>query len=339
MPSKICNSELNYRNKSVLTLRDIRIKKDDFWCDVLYANQNNPISILFNWLLGSFASRHNQSSIKKDTNIDISSIALYQEIHKEITIIFIKMSFQATNYIKNLLPRDDLNAFFRATGTSVMLFSKSTSKKADSYDEDRIMAYAEPILKLARALYDGEIYFNAYKDLKVNYYSLNPKDLQESLLIARAASNNSTLELEDIDIEHNTLHEDISPTYSAFKGHKGLILTFCILRGINGYEPSMGKTLIFPNITKGQTLEMIPQDDSDDYFDMAIFLSDVVEHGSSIWNRNHPKVLEQFNKVRKCQISDEPWQPARMSITMPIHFETNNPKKLWLDIQAKLRMQ
>jgi len=45
-------------------------------------------------------------------------------------------------------------------------------------------------------------------------------------------------------------------------------------------------------------LEMIPQDDGDDYFDLCIFLSDVVEHGSSIWNRNHPKVQEQFNKVR-----------------------------------------
>jgi len=99
----------------------------------------------------------------------------------------------------------------------------------------------------------------------------------------------------------------------------------------------MGKTLIFPDITKGQKLEMMPQDDNDDYFDMCIFLSDVVKHGSSIWNRNHPKVLEQFNKVRNRNINNEPEQPARMSITMPIYFETNNPKQLWYDIQTKLK--
>ena len=159
--------------------------------------------------------------------------------------------------------------------------------------------------------------------------------------------NNSSLELEDIDIEQNTLHEDMTPLYSAINGNQCLILTFCILRGVNSYEPSMGKTLIFPNITKtkGQTLEMIPQDDGDDYFDMCIFLSDVVEHGSSIWNKNHPKVLEQFNKVRTGHktghktgnINDEPWQPARMSITMPLYFETSNPKQLWFDIQSKLK--
>jgi len=97
------------------------------------------------------------------------------------------------------------------------------------------MAYAEPILKLARTLYDGNIYFSATYGLKVNYYSLNPKDLYDSLQIARIASNNSSLELEDVDIEKHTLHEDIGPLYSAINGKNALILTFCILRGINGY--------------------------------------------------------------------------------------------------------
>ena len=336
MPTKICNSNFNYRNKSVIKLYDVKFKKDESWCNLEYKYQSTPLRKLFDWLMRTNSHSNNQSSIDVKT-VDVSSIAMYQEIHKGITIIFIKMSYNANNYIKNLLVRNDLRGFFRATGNQIMLYSKSTSKQIKDYDEERIMAYAEPILKLARALYDGEIYFNAYKDLKVNYYSLNPKDLYDSLCLVRTISNNPSLELEDIDIEKNTLHEDISPQYAAINGHNGLILTFCILRGINGYEPSMGKTLIFPDITRGQKLEMIPQDDGDDYFDMCIFLADVVEHGSSIWNRNHPKVLEQFNKVRTGCINDEPWQPARMSITMPIYFETKNPKQLWCDIQSKLK--
>ena len=358
MASRICNLELNYGNgngnvnNSILTLRDVRLKKDYSWCNLEYIYKSTRLRKLFNWLMRT--DRYSQTYLAA---VNISSIAIYQEIHHEITIIFIKMSFNkmpfnkmpynASNYIKNLLVRNDLNGFFRAARSRIMLYSKTTSKRVKDYREDRIMAYAEPLLKLARTLYDGEIYFNTYKDLKVNYYSLNPKDLNDSLKIARDVSNNSSLELEDIDIEKHTLHEDISPLYSAINGKQGLILTFCILRGINGYEPSMGKTLIFPNIskTKGQTLEMIPQDDGDDYFDICIFLSDVVEHGSSIWNRNHPKVLEQFNKVKtgnktdniNGNINDEPWQPARMSITMPLYFETPNPKQLWLDIQSKLK--
>ena len=106
----------------------------------------------------------------------------------------------ASNYIKNLLVRNDLNRYFRASVNHIMLYSKSTSKGESNYNQARIMAYAEPLLKLARALYDGEIYFNAYKDLKVNYYSLNPKDLNDSLQIARNVANNASLELEDIDI-------------------------------------------------------------------------------------------------------------------------------------------
>ncbi len=332
MQSRICNSELNYRNKRVLELNDIRIKKTDSICDVEYAYKINGLHSLFDWLMRK--SKYNQSASK---TVDISSIDIYQEIHKDITIIFCKMSINASNYIKNLIGRKDLVSYFRAKGNSLMLFSKSTSKKNNDYKEDRIMAYAEPLLKLARTLYDGNIYFNAANGLKVNYYSLNPKELNESLQIARDASNNLDLELEDIDIEKNTIHEDISPTYSAYNGQKVLVLTFCILRGINGYEPSMGKTLIFPDITEGHTLEMMPQDDNDDYFDICIFLADVVKHGSSIWNKNHPKVLEQFNKVRNRHINNEPWQPARMSITMPIHFNTNNPKQLWYDIQSKLK--
>lgn len=355
MESRMCNLELNYGNRNgngnvnrnMLTLYDVRIKKDDLWCNLEYIYKSTPLK-LYNWLMRSI--RDIQSC---HTSVNVSSIAIYQEIHHETTIIFIKMAFNkipfnkipynASNYIKNLLDRNDLNGFFRAERNRIMLYSKTTSKRVVDYSEDRIMAYAEPLLKLARVLYNGGIYFNAYKDLKVNYYSLNPKDLNDSLQIARDVSNDASLELEDIDIEKNTLHEDMSPLYSAINGKQGLILTFCILRGINGYEPSMGKTLIFPNITKtkGQTLEMIPQDDGDDYFDICIFLSDVVEHGSSIWNRNHPKVLEQFNKVKTgnkiSNINDEPWQPARMSITMPLYFETRNPKQLWSDIQSKLK--
>lgn len=367
MASRMYNLELNYgngnanANGNTLILYDVRIKKDKSWCNLEYIYKHTPLQRLYNWLMCSARDSHSCQS-----TVNISSISMYQEIHHKITIIFIKMSFikmlypvnnyryyninrhrqsknNASNYIKNLLVRNDLNRYFRASVNHIMLYSKSTSKGESNYSQARIMAYAEPLLKLARALYDGEIYFNAYKDLKVNYYSLNPKDLYDSLQIARDVANNASLELEDIDIEKTTLHEDISPLYSAINGKQGLILTFCILRGINGYEPSMGKTLIFPNITKGQTLEMIPQDDGDDYFDICIFLSDVVEHGSSIWNRNHPKVLEQFKKVKigngngNGNINDEPWQPARMSITMLLYFETPNPKELWFDIQSKLK--
>lgn len=347
MPSRICNNELNYRNKSVLVLNDIRIKKDVHWCNLEYAHKMNCFQELYNWISrGLYRNRYSHNYIDSETRtqtkVEVASIALYQEIHRGITIVFIKVSYNAKNYIKNLLARNDLVSFFRATSKSKMLYSKTTSKREAMFDVDRISAYAEPILKLARALYDGDIYFHAYKGLKVNYYSLNPKDLYDSLQTARYATSDPSLELEDIDIEENTLHEDISPQYSAINGHNGLILTFCILRGIHGYVPDMGKTFIIPNITKGQKLEMIPQDDGDDYFDMCIFLADVVEHGSSSWNRKHPKVAEQFQKVKDGIqtgiINDEPWQPARMSITIPIYFETNNPKQLWYDIQSKLHL-
>lgn len=322
-------------NKNVITLCNVKLNKKSR-CNLEYIYQRKPLRKLFNWILCRLTSRYNQSCTDLKI-VNIFSRNFYQEMHNTITIILIKISYNANNYIKNLLKRNDLLAFFRATGNKIMLYSKSTSKQIKDYNKERIIAYAEPILKLARALYDGQIYFDAYKSLKVNYYSLNPKDLYDSLSLLRNVFNNASLELEDIDIEKNTLHEDFSPRYAAFNGNNALILTFCILRGINGYEPSMGKTLIFPNITQGQKLEIIPQDDNDDYFIMCIFLADVVEHGSSIWNTNHPKVLEQFMKVRNGNITDEPWQPARMSITMPIYFETTTPKQLWCDIQTKLQ--
>jgi len=119
--SRICNSELNYRNNNILALPDIRIKKSGGFCDLEYAHNMKGLRVLFRWLMRT--AKNNESSLK---TVDISSIAMYQEIHRGITIIFSKISINASNYIKNLLGRNDLIAFFRATGNRIMLYSKST---------------------------------------------------------------------------------------------------------------------------------------------------------------------------------------------------------------------
>lgn len=137
-------------------------------------------------------------------------IKIYSSIHD-----------QYKDYIKKLLIRNDLIAFFRAHSSSKMLCSRSTTKK---YCEERIIAYAKPLLKLARSLFSGEIYFNKDFGLKVNYFSLNPND------ISRTIQN-----LVNFDNINETIHLDLSPKNEAFDGNSFLILTFCIIRGINGY--------------------------------------------------------------------------------------------------------
>jgi len=226
------------------------------------------------------------------------------------------------NYIKNLVKRNDLTSFFRAHSKSHMLCSKTTKK---TYCEERIIAYAKPLLQLARSLFSGHIYFNKNKGLKVNFYSLNPFDISRTIL--------NSINFDNIN---ETLHLDIEPKNQAFDGNSFLVLTFCIIRGINGYDKTMGKQLYFPKIDGKEDFCVVPQDDSNSDLEITIFVSDVVEHGSTTWNQTNQIVSEQFNNVILGNNVDCPSLPGRMSITMPIFFKTSEPQKLWADIKKKL---
>jgi len=227
-----------------------------------------------------------------------------------------------TNYVKNLLIRNDLTCFFRAHSKSQMLCSRTTPKK---FCKERIIAYAKPLLTLARSLYSGDIYFNKDRGVKVNLYSLNPYDLYRTIQ-----------DVVNFDNMNETIHLDFDPKNIAFSGNSFLILTFCIIRGINGYDKIMGKQLFFPKINEYTDYVIAPQDDSENDLNITIFLSDIVEHGSTSWHQTNEIVLRQFNKVKSGNFINEESSPGRMSITMPIFFKTSEPKKLWANIKKKL---
>ena len=103
MASRICISELNYGYGNVngygntLTLYDVRIKKDDFWCNLEYIYKRTPLHKLYGWIMHCITNKYTQSYQNK---VDVSAVSIYQEIHHEITIIFIKMSFNKMPFIK-----------------------------------------------------------------------------------------------------------------------------------------------------------------------------------------------------------------------------------------------
>lgn len=253
----------------------------------------------------------------KSLRVDINIVANYD------TCMVIKLceGDKYVNYIKNLMERGDLTGFYRSHSKSKMLCSRSTPK---IYNEERIIAYAKPIIELARSLYSGTIYFSKKYGLKVNYYSLNPYDISRTIL-----------DIANIDSVDETIHLDISPRYEAFHGNDILILTFCIIRGINDYDETMGKHLYFPKIDGINDFCVIPQDDRCPDLEITIFLSDVVYHGSTTWNLNNPTVKTQMNDLKQGIIHNNPNLPGRMSITMPIYFITSNPLQLWENIKQK----
>lgn len=272
-------------------------------------------------------------------NIYDTKLLHTKHIDHHIGIQFKIKSDKAKNYAYNLFSRNDCNAFYRAKNNAHMLFSKSTSKKV--LDFDIVRAYGGYLLDLASSLVEGPTYICTKGGLKVNLYTLNPKDLCDSINLLNNKYNTSvnTYDIFGIDNEEETLHIDVEPKFAGINTNK-LILTFVILRGFNGYTSNMGKCITFPNCSYTQEnyerIILNPQNDSDDYFEILIFFSDIVEHGSTIWNIQNETVKKQFEKTKISDITDDKSQPARLSITIPFYFQTEDPKKLWNDITKKL---
>jgi hypothetical protein len=289
-------------------------------------NQLSLTDIELNQSIGKYCYIEPKFNILNFFRKDIKkavSTKIISEFDNCITFKMHSTQNKYNNYVKNLLERNDLTAFFRSHSKSHMLRSRTTQKK---YCEERIIAYAKPILELARSLFSGGIYFDKNKGLKVNFYSLNPHDLSKTI--------QDKINFDNIK---ETLHLDIEPKNIAFNGNSFLILTFCIIRGVNQYDKTMGKQLYFPKIDEKVDYCVIPQIDSDPDLEITIFLSDVVEHGSTSWNMSNKIVKENFDKVILGDNINYESSPGRMSITMPIFFKTNEPKKLWNDIKKKLK--
>ena len=191
----------------------------------------------------------------------------------------------ARHMVARLLKRNDLTALYRT-----MLYSRTTTKQ--EFALHRLYEYGYYLMQFAVTLFEEDVRTFKFHGLKVNYYSLNPIDLM------RTSGYKGP---EAVDCQAASLHTDIS-------GTSRKAMTLCMVRGIHGYDKSMGKEMLLCPDTR-----VICDDDSSDVF--HIFDAKTGVHGSTVWN---PIVKEQFAKCKLTQVPNEPNSPGRMSMTMPI---------------------
>lgn len=212
-----------------------------------------------------------------------------------------------TGFIQRLLQRQDLTSMYRADMYSHMLLSKTTKKNEC---QERLVAYGQYLLAAIATVLKQNAKVHVCRGLKINYYSLNPRLLVET---------SGLTDPQDRDNEPATLHVDMTTQTEI------MALTFCMVRGVHGYTNSMGKQLLFTR--PRYTVQC--NDDGDLFYDLHIFSATDVEHGSTVWNTNHPMVQAQFAKCRLPTVPDEPDSPGRMSISMPVLLHTCDKPKTW----------
>jgi len=272
---------------------------------------------------------------KKKSHFSQFKSILYYDNKDPTLCKFISLSIgsnTAKGFGHKVLSKISINNLLISQNKNLML----PSFTLDHTTRDKMIdIYGDFIFDLAVSLVPADIKIMAnQKSLKVNYFSLGSEYLQKQVTVLKLPA----LNIMSVDNIEGSLHLDRSPAFSGFNSNL-LVLTFCIIRGLNGYNDTMGKGLFFPSVadTKGniQDIVIYPDNDNDEFFTMAIFPSDITVHGSTTWNKDNDLVKTQFTKCKN-EVIDTDIMPGRISITICIHFLTENPYKLWKSIQERL---
>lgn len=349
-----------YFNSQYLTMNNI-LKQIKILIDIVYIyilnlfasflyndNNKNPI-ILPNICLKE--GDRNKLYIKKLSTfqnikiVDVKKIYVEDIDNMPVGVIVKIPTKHAQKFISKLYERNELSSFLGADRLMIHPRSLDPTK----INSLTIINYSEFILRFARSLVDNNIeIITKPSRLKINYHGLNIRDLRDCTQKKTRFLNECNYDLTKLDDHNAIMHYDIQPRFCRFIPSlfrpTSLNITFCILRGINGYNKEMGKSIVFPNANysgnkndKYGDVIVSPHDDADDFFEILFFISDIAKHSTTNWNIENECVKEQFNKFKNGNYKDNKIYPSRMSVTIRLEYETKYPEHLWKNICNNLK--